>query len=554
MFTAMLSLMPSVYMFQVYDRVVNSRNLTTLLMLSLLMVLVYVVLVLVDAISENLLVRAGRLLEQLLAVRVFDAVFAAQRRHEQVGDQPQTDLRTLREFVASPAIQALLELPGAVLFLLGIFWISPSLGLASLVGALVQLLIAYWTERSTQPLLVQANNASMGASAYARGALQSAQVIESMGMFKGVHERWIRRQRRFLALQAQASDHAGFTSALARTVQVIQGSALLGLGCWLYLKGQLEDGGGMIIVISILGGKVLQPLVKIVGQWKSIVQARQARERLGAFLDQFPAHEAQMPLPAPKGRLSVEGLTVSMPGTGLTPRPPLLRNVGMQLPAGTVMAVIGPSGAGKTTLAKALLGLLPSTGGKVRLDDIDVYGRHKELLGEHLGYLPQEVALFDGTLAQNVARFGVHDPARLAAACRQAGLDELIAQWPEGVDTPIGPGGAFLSGGQRQRVGLARAIYGLPVLVILDEPYSNLDHEGEAVVLDTIRALKQRGATVILITHLPSMLAVADKLLVLVDGAVQAQGPRDEVMAALAKAREARAGAAHASANNRVGA
>ncbi len=292
----------------------------------------------------------------------------------------------------------------------------------------------------------------------------------------------------------------------------------------------------MIIVASILGGKVLQPLVKAVAQWKLLVQARDARLRLRALLGQFPARATQMPLPAPSGRLAVQGLTVTVPG----PEGPLalLRNVGFALPAGSVMAVVGPSGAGKTTLARALLGLLPSLGDKVRLDGIDTHARDKELLGEHLGYLPQEVALFDGTLAQNVARFGPVDPQRLQAACHAAGLDAWIAQLPEGTETPIGPGGAFLSGGQRQRVGLARAIYGDPALVILDEPYSNLDEEGEAAVLQVVRGLQQRGATTILVTHQPSMLAVADTVMVLRDGVVQAFGPRDAVLASLAKASE----------------
>ena len=542
--TAGLSLAPTLYMFQVYDRVVNSRNLTTLGMLTLLVVGLYAVMVLIDAVREDLLQRASQHLDQLLSVRVFDAVFAAHLRQMPVGgEQALTDLRTLREFVVSPAAQALMESPGAVLFLACLFWISPWLGLVALAGAMVQVLIAWRTERRTQPALVEAQRASVGAGLYARGVLANAQVIESMGMLQGVHERWMRLQRKGLALQAKASDHAGLSSALARTVQTLQGSVLLGAGCWFYLRGQLAE-GGMIIVASILGGKVLQPLVKAVAQWKLLVQARDAHQRLQALLTQFPARAAQMPLPAPRGQLAVQGLTVTVPGP--EGQLPLLRNVGFALPAGSVMAVIGPSGAGKTTLARALLGLLPSVGDKVRLDGIDPHARDKELLGEHLGYLPQEVALLDGTVAQNVARFGPVDPQRLQAACHAAGLDDWIAQLPQGVDTPIGPAGAFLSGGQRQRVGLARAIYGEPALVILDEPYSNLDEEGEAVVLQVVRGLKQRGATTILVTHQPSMLSVADTVMVLRDGTVQAFGPRDAVLASLAKAGEAPAKVASA--------
>ena len=535
--TAALSLAPTLYMFQVYDRVVNSRSLSTLAMLTLLVVGAYALMVLIDGVREDLLQRASQHLDELLSVRVFDALFAAHLRQLPVGgDQALTDLRTLREFVVSPAAQAFMESPGALLFLVCIFWISPALGLAALGGAAVQFLIAWWTERQTHPTMVEANRAAMGASQYARGALANAQVIESMGMLQGVHARWMQLHRRCLALQAQASDHAGWGSAAARTVQTLLGSVLLGAGCWLYLRGQLVE-AGMLIVASILGGKVLQPLVKAVAQWKLLVQARDARLRLRALLGQFPARAAQMPLPAPSGRLAVQGLTVTVPGA----EGPLalLRNVGFALPAGSVMAVVGPSGAGKTTLGRALLGLLPSLGEKVRLDGIDTHARDKELLGEHLGYLPQEVALFDGTLAQNVARFGPVDPQRLQAACHAAGLDAWIAQLPEDTQTAIGPGGAFLSGGQRQRVGLARAIYGDPALVILDEPYSNLDEEGEAAVLQVVRGLKQRGATTILVTHQPSMLAVADTVMVLRDGVVQAFGPWDAVLTAMANAGDA---------------
>ncbi len=532
--TAALSLAPTLYMFQVYDRVVNSRNLTTLGMLTLLVLGVYAVLVLIDGVREDLMQRASRHLDQVLAVPVFDAVFAAHLRQVPVGgDQALSDLRTWREYWASPAALAWMEWPGALLFLCGIFWISPVLALAALAGAVLQVLIAWWTEQHTHTTLVEANRAAMAAKQYARGALAKAQVIESMGMWPGVHARWLRLHRRCLALQAQASDKAGWSSAAARSVQTLQGSVLLGAACWLYLRGQLLE-GGLLIIASVLGAKVLQPLVKVVTQWKLLVQAREARQRLQALLSQFPAPATQMPLPAPTGQLAVQGLSVTVPG----PEGPvsLLRNVVFALPPGAVMAVIGPSGAGKTTLARALLGLLPSVGDKVRLDGIDPHARDKALLGEHLGYLPQEVALLDGTLAQNVARFGPPDALRLQKACHDAGLDDWIAQLPQGTDTPIGPGGTFLSGGQRQRVGLARAIYGEPALVILDEPCAHLDEAGEAAVLEVVRGLQQRGATTVLVTHQASMLAVADTVMVLRDGLVQALGPRDAVLASLAKA------------------
>ncbi|MFM7000397.1 MAG: type I secretion system permease/ATPase [Limnohabitans sp.] len=551
--TALLSLAPSVYMLQVYDRVVNSRNLATLGWLTLLVLCVYLLQVLLEGVRQDIQHRASRRLEHRLSSRIFDAMFAFRAIQSGVGeDQPANDLRTLAQFIASQTLQAFMEMPGSVLFLVCIFWISPTLGVAALVGAVAQTLVAMWTEHRTHPPLMQANRSAMQANTYLRGVLVNAQVIESMGMLQGIHERWMGLQRMTLSLQAKASDHAGLSSSITRVLQILQGSVLLGLGCWLALDGHLQ--GGMMIVASILGGKVLQPLVKVVTQWRMVVQAMDARERLEQFLQAHPPVAAQMPLPVPVPGLSVEGITVQVPGPASAARPILLHNVAFDLKPGTVLAVLGPSGSGKSTLARALLGLLPSVAGKVRLDGIDVHLRDKEQLGPYLGYLPQEVGLFDGTLAENIARLGTPQPELLDKACRLAGLEALIAQLPQGLDTPVGPDGAFLSGGQRQRIGLARALYGDPVMVVLDEPYSNLDQQGEHMILEVVSALKQRGATVILITHLSSMLAVADQVLLLRQGRVQAMGPRDQVLEAMQKARLAHASASGARAETTGGA
>jgi ATP-binding cassette, subfamily C, bacterial exporter for protease/lipase len=430
-----------------------------------------------------------------------------------------------------------MESPVSLVFLILIFAISPVLGWAAVVGALVQLLIAWLNEKATQAPLMQANRSAMGAQQYADNSLRNAQVIEAMGMLRDIHSRWIAKQREFLGLQATASDAAGLYAALAKAVQITWSSLLLGLGAWLLLKGMLNGGAGMMIVGSILGGQVLKPLVQIISQWRVAVNARDAWRRLDSMLKMLPAREPAMELPAPRGQLIAENLLVAAPGS----QAPILRGVTFGLNPGEVLAVIGPSAAGKTSLARALAGIWPSMGGKARLDGVDVYTWDKAELGPHVGYLPQGVELFDGSVADNIARFGTVDLAKVEAAARAVGLHEFILSLPEGYSTDVGPEGARLSGGQRQRIGLARALYGDPVFVLLDEPNSSLDEAGDAALAQAIAAAKSRGTTFVVITHRTSVLGVSDKILLLRDGTAQAFGPRDEVLAALQKARQPQA-------------
>ena len=367
-------------------------------------------------------------------------------------------------------------------------------------------------------------------------------------MQKAVHARWIARQREFLGLQAQASMAAGGYQALSKLIQQLLGSALLGLSAWLLLRNQLNGGPAMMIVASIIGGRVLAPLVQMVQQWKSVVAVRDAWARLEVLMAALPAREPGMSLPPPRGVLTVEQLMAGAPAQpGQPPGPPILKGVQFALQPGEALAVIGPSAAGKTTLARLLVGLWPAMQGKVRLDGADVYSWDKAELGPHLGYLPQGVELFEGTVAENIARFGAPDETRLREAVLAAGLQGLVDSLPQGLNTPVGRDGAVLSGGQRQRVALARALYGWPSLVVLDEPNASLDEAGDAALLAALAALKQRGATVVLMTHRQSVLAACDRILLLVEGQQQAFGPRDEVLAALQKAQaeaQARAQAA----------
>ena len=527
---SLLALMPTVYMLEVYDRVVNSRSGMTLLMLTVLIVLAYAVMELLEKIRGALMRAAGVQVDEALSKRIYDAMFLGFLKR-QVGGSTQVlnDLKLVREFLANPALMAIFEAPVALVALALIFAISPVLGWASVLGAIAQIGVAFMNERATRKPLNEANRSAVGAQQFAEASLRNAHVMESMGMLDAVHGRWQKRQQEFVAYQATASEGAGLWTAMSKAVQQVMSSLLLGLGAWLLLKNMLNGGESMMIIGSVLGGRVLAPLSQIVAQWNSVVNVRAAWSRLDNLLANVPVKPEAMPLPAPKGMLTVEGLMAGAPGQQV----PIVRGVQFALSPGEVLAVVGPSASGKTTLARLLVGLWPAMSGKVRLDGADVYTWEKTELGPYLGYLPQGVELLDGTLAENIARFGEVDMAQVEAAARLVGVHELIMSLPEGYNSPVGRDGAMLSGGQRQRVGLARALYGKPVFVVLDEPNSSLDEAGDAALANAIATLKQLGTSFVVMTHRTSVLGVADKMLIMREGAQQAFGPRDEVLAAL---------------------
>ncbi|MFA7666825.1 MAG: type I secretion system permease/ATPase [Burkholderiaceae bacterium] len=528
---ALLVLAPTWYMLEVYERVVNSRSYMTLAMLTLLVVWVYTIMEVLDWARSQTLLAASLQLDRVLAGRVFQATYEGGLARS-IGStlQPMNDFRTLRDFVSHPVVGAVMEAPVSLVFLLILFVIHPMLGWAALVGGLLQLLIGWFNQRSTTAPLMAASRASIAAQRQADGSLRNSEAIESMGMLPDLHRRWLKLQRQFLSHQAVASDRAGAFQAAGKFLQVTQSSLLLGLGAWLMLAGVLPGAGGLMIVGSVLGARMLAPLAQLIMQWRSVVHAVDAAGRLDEMLRTHPASEPGMPLPAPKGRLSVEQLVAGPPGVA---GPPVLRGLSFALEPGEVLAVIGPSAAGKSTLARLLMGLWPASSGKVRLDGADVFNWNKLELGPHVGYLPQGVELFDGTVAENIARFGDPDPDKLVAAARAVGLHEFLESLPEGYQTMIGTDGALLSGGQRQRVALARALYGDPVFVVLDEPNSSLDQEGDAALAEAIRTLKARGTTFVVMTHRSNLLELSDQILVLRDGTQQAFGPSASVLAAL---------------------
>lgn len=526
----LLALAPSLYMLEVYGRVVNSRNTTTLLMLTLLVIGAYALMETIDWVRGRLLNAAAEKLDRKLGDRVFNATFDARLRNLPIGTTPLADLRMLRGFITSPASTAFMDAPISLLFIVIIFAMSVPLGYVVLVAAILMMIVGLVTERRTKPQITEAQVLAQDAQRYASSSLKNAQVIQAMGMMGHVRRRWLERQRKFLYKQAEASDHAGQGNALSKFIQVTQSSAVLGFACYLVLIGELGSGGSVMIMAWILSARALAPLQQLVGQWKAVVTARDTYARMDRLLELMPERTKGMSLPSPDGALTVEGVSAAAPGSNVL----ILRGLNFAMKPGQVLGVIGPSGSGKSTLTRVLVGIWPANMGKVRLDGVDVYAWNKEELGPHIGFLPQDNELFDGTFAENISRFGDPDQTKVEEAARAVGLHEAVAALPDGYDTHIGPGGCVLSGGQRQRVALARAVYNDPKFVILDEPNSSLDEAGERALVGMLQALKSRGVTLVIVTHRKNILDVVDGLLVLRDGQMQAYGPRDEVLAAMA--------------------
>lgn len=523
----LLGFTPTVYMLQVYERVVNSRDVMTLLMLTVVTLGAYAVMELMEKFRSRLLWGAGIEFELRMADRVYNAMFDGLLKKQMGGAlSVQNDFKSVRDFFNNPALGAFFELPIALVSLVLIFAISPVLGWAALVGAGAQTLVTWLIQRTSREPLQEAQRRSQEAQTYAEASLRNAQVMESMGMLDAVMGEWQKKQRAFLAYQAKASESAGGLNAVSKLLQQLMGSVLLGLSAWLLLFNELNGGAAMMIISSVLGGRLLAPLTQIAQQWSAVATVSGAWLRLSSLLQNVPAREKNMALPAPKGELTVEGLVAAAPGQTQA----ILRGLQFGLPAGQVLAVVGPSASGKTSLAKLLLGIWQPQAGKVRLDGVDVHAWDKAELGPHLGYLPQGVELLEGTLAENIARFGELDMPRIQQAAALVGLHEFILALPNGYETPVGRDGGLLSGGQRQRVALARALYGDPVFVVLDEPNSSLDEAGDAALTQAIATMKSRGTTFVINTHRTSVLSVSDRVLVLKDGMQQLYGPTAEVL------------------------
>jgi len=527
-FVNVLMLAPSLYMLQVYDRVLGSRNETTLWVLTLLLIGVFVFMGALEAIRAWVLVRVGVRFDAEVNTRVFNATFERSLlRPGSNSAQPMHDLNTLRQTLTGGPTIAAFDAPWMPIYVIVISMFSIELGVFALVGALLLAALAVINERVSKPKLDEAQKYNAQSQLALTNHLRNAEVIEAMGMLPDIRTRWHNLHQKQLRLQAAASDQAAVVGGLTKFVRITMQSLALGIGALLVLEGKMTPGA--MIAASVLVSRALAPIELLVGNWKQIIVGRAAYARLHELLSVHPARQYGMALPAPAGAVRFEGVSTAAPGTTIA----ILKQMTFAIEAGDAIAVIGPSGSGKSTLARLLVGVWPAMAGTVRLDGSDLYRWSKDELGPHVGYLPQDIELFDGTVAENIARFGEVDSKKVIQAAQRVGMHELILRLPKGYDTPLGVAGNALSGGQKQRVGLARALYGDPALIVLDEPNSNLDEQGERALADTIRDLHARGKTSVLITHRLSSVNVVNKIMVLSDGTIKAFGPRDEVIAAL---------------------
>ncbi|CCE22658.1 type I secretion system permease/ATPase [Methylotuvimicrobium alcaliphilum] len=524
-----LMITPSIYMLQVYDRVVSTGNKSTLVMLTLIVLGLYVTLAALEWVRSQILVRVSTRLETLLNQRLFQVAFkqALLSGGQRATTQPLDDLTGLRQFLTGNGLFAFFDAPWMPFYLGLLFLFHPLYGWFSVVTAILLCLVALANEKVTSKTLSEANTTNIATRGMLQKNLRNAEVIESMGMLGNIRRRWMSGAVKMLDLQAVASSRAGILTSLSKFIRISSQSLILGLGAYLVIEREISP--GLMIAGSILMGRALAPIDLMIGTWKGFINARDQYGRLNAILLQIPADSERMQLPDPKGNIQLENAVVVPPGS----KTPALKGINVTIDSGDIVGIIGPSGAGKSTMARAVLGIWPTANGAIRLDGAEVFQWDREHLGGFIGYLPQDIELFEGTISENIARFGEIDSQKVVEAAKMADVHELILQLPEGYDTVIGAGGGTLSGGQRQRIGLARAIYGNPVLVVLDEPNSNLDDQGESALEKALMQLKQKNTTVLIITHRKNVLDKADKLLILKDGVLAAYGPKNQVLAHL---------------------
>lgn len=523
-----LMLAVPLYMLQLYDRVLASRSTDTLLLLTAIAIAAVLTMAALESVRGHLMIRISTWLEGRLSGPVLSGSITSTLR---AGGDPSVqglrDVSTFRSFLGGAGVFPIMDAPWTPIFLAVIFMMHPVLGWIAIGGAIVLFSLAVANELATRELLKLSGNSSIGALRQAEAAVRNADVIEAMGMMPNLVGRWNSENTKTLELQAQASNRSSRISSTSKFIRLCLQVGILGTGAWLVILGELTPGA--MIAGSILMGRALAPVEQAIGSWKAAIAARNAYQRVKTQLENAPAGGQDMPLPTPEGRLDIEGLAFVHQGVG----EPVFRQVSFALAPGEAMGLIGPTAAGKTTLARLLVGNLEPRAGHVRLDGADVSVWDAKDLGKHVGYLPQDVELFSGTVRENIAHMGEGDADAVVAAARLAGVHEMVLKFPDGYETEIGEGGAALSGGQRQRLALARAVYGDPKFIVLDEPNASLDSEGEEALVGAVETLKERNVTLIVIAHRPNVISHVDKLLVLRGGTMQAFGSRDEVLASI---------------------
>lgn len=527
LFVNLLQLTFPIYMLQVYDKVLTSYNLSTLAVITIAAVICLVVLALLEWIRSRLLVRSGIEFDHMLSGRVMRENLnnATLPSAEGVPQGSLRDVQTLRTFLGGNAIFAFFDLPWMPLYFLLIFILHPALGGVAVIGGVVVLILGILNDRVTRKKLETANNLNAVAGTFVGSALRNAGIVRSMGMVGSISTRWENINRVIIDLQTNASHSAGLLHSISKSIRVGLQVMIYAVGA--YLAVMHVSTAGAMIAASIVMGRALAPIDQAMGSYKQSLEARAAYKRLKEMLE-APEKPAPMDLPVPRGDLAVEDLSLTLAEREI------IKNVSFKVAAGQSLAIIGPSASGKSTLCKLMLGLWPATSGKVRIDGADLGSWDMEKLGPYVGYLPQDVELFTGSIAENIARMGEVDPQKVLVAAQLAGVHDMILRLPKGYDTQIGERGTVLSGGQRQRIGLARALYGIPRVIVLDEPNSNLDEEGDRGLVQALLNLKQVKSTVILVTHKPSVLSIMDNILVMQEGQLLMYGERQKILNALA--------------------
>ena len=524
----LLLLTPTVYMLQVYDRVLVSLSELTLLAVSLIALFLFGVLGFAEWIRGRVLVRAGLRLDRMLGTRVFDASFEASLA--QSGQSPArafSDVLLVRQFLTGPSLFAFFDAPWVPIYLAVCFFLHPLLGVAAAVFACIQLFLAWLGHRHSAEPADNAARAVGDANTFLQAKLRNAETIESMGMLAGLRRRWQARQNKAIAADTRAVETSQRITAVSKFMRYTQQSLTLATGALLVIDGQLT--AGAMIASNVLMARALAPIDMVVAQWRVFIAARAAYGRLQTLLDTFPPADDTQPRSRPAGSMQVRKLVATAPNR----ETPILKGIDLDIAAGHTVVVLGPSGSGKSTLARCLLGIWPHATGEVMLDGEPLKAWSREALGPHVGYLPQDIELFEGSIAENIARMAEPDSKEVITAAKATGLHDTILRLPRGYDTPIGEAGSLLSGGQRQRLALARALYGDPAVLVLDEPNANLDDAGELALRQTLQDLRKQGRTVVLITHRLPALQLADRVLVLRDGEVVVYGPPSVVLPSL---------------------
>jgi ATP-binding cassette subfamily C exporter for protease/lipase len=524
----LLMLTPTLYMLQVYDRVLVSRSELTLLAMSALVLFLFGMAAFSEWSRTRLLVRIGVKLDGLLSTRVFNASFQASLNPtSNKATRAFMDLTELRQFLTGQGVFALFDAPWTPIYIVVLFLLHPFLGWVAIGFAVLQTLLALLGHQKTVAPMQELQKKQADANLFLQTKLRNAEVLESMGMLGGLRRRWQQRQ------DAATQQHAlgmGLThriTAWSKFLRYSQQSLALGAGALLVIDGQITPGA--MIAANVLMTRALAPIDLLVSTWRNLITASAAYSRLDALLAGHEERDPNLHRSRPEGELTLRQVSAGAAGRAK----PILSEIDLQAQAGAITVVLGPSGSGKSTLARVLLGIWPEVQGEALLDGRPIQSWSRAELGPHIGYLPQDIELFDGTVAENIARFAEVDSAKVIAAAKAAGLHDMLLRLPKGYDTPIGEAGNMLSGGQRQRIGLARALYGDPVILILDEPNASLDEAGEQALLRAVQTAKSQHKTVLLITHRPGLVAVADQLIILRDGQIQAQGPQKQVLAQL---------------------